>query len=84
MLGGIWICSWAQVHAPPHIKGNVALHAWNGEEPSQEPVFIGHFGRIVAHWEDCVDIILHPSPRYYANPHQIPQSYLLQIPLDLI
>jgi hypothetical protein len=69
---------------PPHIKGNVALHAWNSEEPSQEPVFIGCFGCIVAHWEDCVDIILHPSPCYYANPHQIPPLYLLRIPLDLI
>jgi hypothetical protein len=69
---------------PPHIKENVTLHAWNGEEPGQKPVFVGHFGRSVAHWEDCVDIILHSSPHYYANPHQIPQSYLLQISLDLI
>ena len=67
------------LHAP-HIKSFVALYAWG----IKEPVFVGHFGHIVAHWQDCMDIIIHPSSFYYADHHQIPQSYLLRIPTDLI
>ena len=57
----------------PHIKSFVALYAWG----IKEPVFVGRFGHIVAHWQDCMDIVMHPSSFYYADHHQIPQSYLL-------
>ena len=65
---------------PPHNNSSVALYAWD----HQEPVFIGHFGRIVEHWEDCVDISVHPSLDYYSYSTIVPQTYLLHIPVDLL
>ena len=65
---------------PPHNGSSIALHAWGHEEP----VFIGHFGHIVEHWEDCVDISIHPSLDYYSYPTIVPQTYLLRIPMDLL
>ena len=65
---------------PPHNDSSVALYAWDHEEP----VFIGHFGHIVEHWEDCVDISVHPFLDYYSYPTIVPQTYLLRIPVDLL
>ena len=65
---------------PPHNNSSIALYTWDYEEP----VFIGHFGCIVEHWEDCVDISVHPSLDYYSYPTIIPQTYLLCIPVDLL
>ena len=37
---------------PPHLDSCVALYTWD----SEEPLFVGRFGRITAYWEDSIDI----------------------------